>query len=138
MKKVYLAGAINGKSDAECIDWRESAKALLAPRFETLDPMRRDYRGVELSSDELTKRLVEGDKEDIRECFAVIVKADAGPSWGTAMEVIYAREQGCVVVAFVGESRVSPWLAYHAHSVVGTLDDACRTVADLADQLTSA
>jgi hypothetical protein len=43
--KTYLCGGINELSDSACCDWRAVAKSLL--RTETLDPMRRDYRGRE-------------------------------------------------------------------------------------------
>jgi hypothetical protein len=42
--KVYLCGPINGCTDSECIDWRAAAKKRLS---DTIDPMRRDYRGRE-------------------------------------------------------------------------------------------
>jgi len=43
--KVYLAGPIHDLPDDKCKDWREYAKEKL--ECETLDPMRRDFRGME-------------------------------------------------------------------------------------------
>lgn len=79
---VYLCGGINGLSDADCRDWREVAKHRL--RAETLDPMRRDYRGRE---DESVDEIVAGDLEDIRASDFVLVNATR-PSWGL-------RVRGC-------------------------------------------
>lgn len=42
--KVYLCGPINGCTDDQCKNWREAAKQVLS---DTVDPMRRDYRGRE-------------------------------------------------------------------------------------------
>jgi hypothetical protein len=56
---VYLAGAINGCTDDECKDWRELVKSIIGVE-KTLDPMRRDYRGVEL---DCINEIVEGDKK---------------------------------------------------------------------------
>jgi nucleoside 2-deoxyribosyltransferase len=105
--KVYLCGGINGLSDDRCRTWREYAKERLIG--ETLDPMRRDYRGVE---DQNVAEIVEGDKADIDACDIVLVNATR-PSWGTAMEVLYAWERGkpCYSVA---SDPISPWLRHHS------------------------
>jgi nucleoside 2-deoxyribosyltransferase len=115
---VYLCGGINGLSDAECRDWREVAKESLTA--DTLDPMRRDYRGKE---DESVHEIVRGDLVDIRNSDWVLVNATR-PSWGTAMEIVYAYEMRKPVIAFVGDSRVSPWLRYHCGAIVRTIEDA--------------
>lgn len=118
MPSVYLAGGINGLSDADATDWRERAKRLLSG-WDVLDPMARDYRGRE---DQNVTAIVEGDKADIDACDAVIVWA-VRPSWGTAMEVLYAWERGRRVVV-VCPGSVSPWLRYHSATVVATIEEA--------------
>lgn len=119
---TYLCGGINGLSDSACRDWREAAKAQL--HTETLDPMRRDYRGRE---DESVAEIVDGDIADIRASAFVLVNAIL-PSWGTAMEVFFAHSIGKPVIAVVGESRVSPWLRYHCVGIHRSLGEA---VADI-------
>lgn len=122
---VYLCGGINGLSDSECRDWREIAKSLL--KTETLDPMRRDYRGKE---DEHVKDIVIGDLADIQNSQCVLVNATR-PSWGTAMEVFYAAQRGIPVVAWVGERgsvRVSPWLRYFTVGIYESLADAIDAI----------
>lgn len=122
---VYLAGAINGKSDTECKDWRESVRSIFEKHDITvLDPMTRDYRGKE---DENVDAIVEGDLEDIKSCDFVLVNAE-NPSWGTAMELVYAKQYGKISVAFLSSARVSPWLKYHTHSVCPTMGLACDTI----------
>lgn len=108
--RVYLCGAINGKSDEECRSWREEAKRIAL--FECVDPMNRDYRGKE---DDNYFEIVESDKEDIRSCDALLINANS-PSWGTAMEIVYAY--GYAVPCYIFTSgRVSPWLRYHAATI---------------------
>lgn len=137
--KIYLAGPIFGRSDADCGDWRERAKRLLAPEFETLDPMVRDYRGRE-DEPGITAKIVEGDKADIDECHAVLVWFDK-PSVGTAMEVLYAwtprwpRRAASngptrlpVFVVNVTGGPVSPWLRHHSRDVTDTLEEACEAI----------
>lgn len=108
MRRIYLCGGINGLSDFECRDWRCHAKDLLS-KYETLDPMRRDYRGKELTAFE---EIVEGDVHDIDSSDAVLVNASR-PSWGTAMEVRIAYELRKFIVAFGACDKLSPWLLYH-------------------------
>ena len=100
----------------------EVAKELL--QTETLDPMRRDYRGKE---DESVNEIVQGDLDDIRASFFVLVNATR-PSWGTAMEIVYAQQFSKYIVSFVGESRVSPWLRFHSTQIVGTVEEAVTVV----------
>jgi hypothetical protein len=120
MPTVYLCGGINGCTDSQCNDWRTTAKSLLSP-LNILDPMRRDFRGRE---DECVSEIVNGDKEDIDNSDFLIVNATR-PSWGTAMEVFYASEQGKTNIAFVGDSPVSPWLRHHCAAIVRTVEEAC-------------
>jgi nucleoside 2-deoxyribosyltransferase len=125
-KTTYLCGGINGLSDANCRDWRELAKTQL--KTETLDPMRRDYRGLE---SECWREIVAYDLEDIDVCDFVLVNATK-PSWGTAMEVFYAATAHSIpVIAWVGRdgmSRVSPWLRYHCHEIHESLEDAINSI----------
>lgn len=125
-KTVYLCGGINGLSDADCRDWREFAKAHLQTGI--LDPMRRDYRGVE---DQHWDDIVRGDLEDIDASDVVLVNATR-PSWGTAMEVFYAHSKDKMVVAWVGHDGVSrgvsPWLRYHSDAILLSLEDAIEAI----------
>jgi nucleoside 2-deoxyribosyltransferase len=118
---TYLCGGINGLNDSDCRDWREVAKALL--KTETLDPMRRDYRGKE---DDSVEDIVAGDLVDIAQSDFILVNATR-PSWGTAMEIVYAFQQGKRITAFVGGAKVSPWLRYHAF-VWQTVEEAVSSI----------
>ena len=120
MTTVYLAGGINGLSDEDANDWREHAKGRL--KCDTLDPMRRDYRGKE---DESVGEIVHGDLEDIDKSDVVLASC-VRPSWGTAMEIHYAAYIAHKpVFAVVPEGRaVSPWLRYYTEAVYATFDEA--------------
>lgn len=114
---LYLAGPINGRSDAECIDWRQEAARLWPGKV--LDPMRRDYRGKEAMN---VREIVEGDKEDIRKSDAMVVMYDK-PSVGTSMEVFFAHQLGIPVVVVADDSiKWSPWLIYHSIATGPRLD----------------
>lgn len=116
--KVYLCGPINGCTDAEAKNWREYVKTQL---LDTLDPMRRDYRGRE---DQCVNEIVELDKIDVMNSDVLLVNYDK-PSVGTSMEVLYAFERAkLVVVVCRPETSLSPWLRYHAHKVAHSFDEA--------------
>jgi hypothetical protein len=120
-KVVYLCGGINKLTDAECKDWREEAKRLLGDDFVILDPMRRDYRGIE---GDHTNDIVLGDIQDIVQSSVILVRAEV-PSWGTAMEIVYAWVLGKAIIAFGAGSRPSPWLMYHTKGrLTPTLQEA--------------
>ena len=122
---VYLCGGINGLSDGAAKDWREQAKALL-PYCTVLDPMRRDYRGGESAN---VNAIVSGDLEDIGACDALLVNA-MRPSWGTAMEIVYAHQAGKRIVAFTDAERLSPWLVFHCTRICATLERAIEKLGD--------
>ena len=116
--RIYLAGPINGKTDEECHGWRRRFKGI--GHHYWLDPMDRDYRGKEAES---VPDIVEGDKKDIHGCNMMIVYAET-PSWGTAMEVIYAQIIGKKILVICSNPRPSPWLIYHATTIFTSVDDA--------------
>lgn len=118
---VYLCGGINGLSDADCKNWRESAKERLV---KTIDPMRRDYRGKEAAN---VREIVDGDLFDINASTCVLAMCTQ-PSWGTAMEIFYAHRRGTPVFAVIPPGPVSPWLEHHCDRTFITLDEAIDAI----------
>lgn len=124
--KLYLCGPINGCTDEEAKNWREAVKAIW--HWETIDPMRRDYRGKESES---VNEIVELDKIDIARCDALIVNYDK-PSVGTSMEVLWAFERGKIVVVVARkEAVISPWLRYHSHAIVHDFKSATLLIREM-------
>lgn len=116
---TYLCGPINGCTDTEANDWRSYAKANLTT--DTLDPMRRDYRGRE---DESVAEIVELDKKDVEDADFILVNAPR-PSVGTSMEVLYAWQLKKPVVSVVPhDTPVSPWMRYHSTVITNSLREA--------------
>jgi len=123
--KVYLCGPINGCTDAEAINWRETAKAVFP---KAIDPMVRDYRGREHFD---YREIVDLDKRDVRNADAILVNYSK-PSVGTSMEVHYAWTLGKPVIVWCSESAViSPWLRYHSTAIVHTLDFAIEKLRSI-------
>ena len=121
---VYLGGAINGCTDSECNDWRTLAIRLLSkdPSIAVINPMDRDYRGVE---DEKYIEIVESDKTDIDNSDILLVSYDK-PSVGTSMEILYAYEHNTTmpIYLFTRATTISPWLRYHVDIIFDSLESA--------------
>lgn len=125
MTTLYLCGPINGCTDEECTNWREYVKGVWL--MDTIDPMRRDYRGREVES---VNEIVELDKIDVMNADVVLVNYDK-PSVGTSMEVLYAWERGKLVVVVAKEgASISPWLRYHSHRICHSFGDALAWIAE--------
>jgi len=121
---VYLCGPIRGRTDAECYGWREIAKEAFP---DATDPMRRDYRGVESLN---INNIVTKDKEDIRKADIVLANCEV-PSWGTAMEILYAHSVGVPVVSFCAPERLSAWVSFHSVAILGDLKSAIQFIEEL-------
>lgn len=125
--RVYLCGPINGRSDDDCTVWREYAKERLPA---CKDPMDRDYRGRELEPG-IAAEIVEGDKEDILRCSAMLVYYDA-PSSGTAMEILVAYQYGIpIVLVNKSPKPLSPWILHHVEKIFPTLDEALSFISSI-------
>lgn len=123
--KVYLCGPINGCTDEEATSWREAVKQHFP---QSIDPMKRDYRGVEKL---LYREIVDLDKRDIRNSDIILVNYDK-PSVGTSMEVFYAWELGKPIVVWCKEdAKLSPWLIYHSTSLVHTLESVVKKIEEI-------
>lgn len=137
MISVYLSGPIALCDDTQCKDWRNYLKENYSGRFKFLDPMRRDYRHLDTMETQSTfeeqKKIVSLDKVDIERCDSIIVwTGKPFPSVGTSMEVIYAYERGKLVVTVNPylNTKLSPWLYFHSHKVVNTLDDGMAAILE--------
>lgn len=125
MIKIYLAGGIKDMSKEVAIEWRTKATEKLHT-FQCLNPMRRDFRESEFQSQ---NEIVQLDKADIINADILLVNATK-PSWGTAMEVLFAFQKHKIIVTFTGDNfeNTSSWLAFHATRITKTLDEALEYI----------
>jgi len=124
---IYLCGAIQNRTDEQCVAWRETVQKKY--RGHCSNPMRRDYRGRELTN---YRQLVEDDLNDIRRCDALLVYYD-GPSVGTSMEIFYAHRilRMPVIVIDVSHVNRSPWLVRHTDIFTSTIDEAIAVLEQI-------
>jgi len=125
-KTIYLGGEINGCTDSECNDWRESAKEELEKKgFFIRNPMDRDYRGRET---ECVDEIVEMDKVDIDFSDTLLIYY-VKPSVGTSMEVFYAWDNDKeIIIVYDSDKPVSPWLKYHSSHIFKSFHEAIKHI----------
>lgn len=117
MKKVYLCGGIEDIPIEQARSWRSKVKQTLG-EHRCLDPM----RIKQTRSD----RIVQENKKDINTASILIVNATT-PSWGTAMEILYAYDRDKMIVAYIGKSveeYKNPWMLYHCTKITNTIEEA--------------
>lgn len=121
MRRVYLAGPPYAE------EYRRRAEALVRELgWESVDPMRRDFRGRTQGKE---AEIVEGDLAEIESCDAVLA-AFTSPDEGTAMEAWYAHTLGKPVVAYTGGTPPHPWTVYVADAVCPDLEQAVQALSD--------
>jgi nucleoside 2-deoxyribosyltransferase len=108
---IYLAGSINGVSEAVATDWRKEASCLLAPKHKTLSPLDLGH----VAGTDKAELIVKSDLTCILASKALLVNCNI-PSWGTGMEIFYAWQNKIPVFVFSEDPNLSPWI--HAHSTV--------------------
>jgi nucleoside 2-deoxyribosyltransferase len=126
--KVYLAGPIAGCSDGEANDWRDGLIQNYGSVVDFINPMDRDYRGIE---GDHTNEIVDLDKRDIQMSDVILAYAPK-PTVGTSMEILYAHGYEIPSVVVIPEGpKVSPWIRRHATKVLRTFTgDAMEWILD--------
>lgn len=106
IKHVYLAGPITGVGD-DARNWRTSAIFLLEQNgHKGIDPL------VVEAATITPEAVVALDYAWIEKSDAVLARVDI-PSWGTAMELVYAHNLKIPVIGFGRIEKPSPWLFHH-------------------------
>jgi len=126
MKKIYLCGKIQDLTTEQANNWREIVINKLNGKYICLNPMRRNFRDCEFQSQ---NEIVQLDKNDIINSDVILVNATK-PSWGTAMEILFAFERHKIIIAFTGGSykQTSPWVAFHSTRICKTMDEALEYI----------
>lgn len=147
MKKVYLAGRIQGLSFEDSGSWRDEAVHQFKKLgIEAISPLCLEgavYRAMSGSDEipaeesdltytvEASRYIIWKDLEIIKKCEALLVNI-SGPSWGTGMEIFYASHMlNKPVVAFGKADERSPWVRHHLVGNYQEMDKAIEFVAEI-------
>jgi nucleoside 2-deoxyribosyltransferase len=131
IKQVYLSGGIFEVEDPGT--WRdELSKALPAEHWQAVNPLDFDIRAMKPTA------IVRLDKSQILMCHALVARTHK-PSWGTAMEILFAYQCQIPVICWVPDtaSSYSPWLIAHAHVFVDHIDDVVTALQEKTTNETS-
>jgi nucleoside 2-deoxyribosyltransferase len=133
-KAIYLAGPIDHCTYDEIHEWREHAKKLWLGKC--FDPSDRVFDHI--TGPDNMKRLVEEDKVEISSSDALLVhyvEPKAGSRMtGTTMEIPYAFGLGKLVVVVTNVEHLSPWVRYHCHYVVSSIEEGIDIIQNFFDK----
>ena len=122
MNKIYLAGPVTHSNDPN--GWRDIATSILEtwPRFEAINPLTVEAR-VKTDAE-----IVALDYRWILDSRAILAEVFE-PSWGTAMEIAFAKQHGIPVFAWGKHpDKCSPWLRHHATKIDYSMSGAINTL----------
>lgn len=91
---------------------------LLPDEWKAINPLDFEVTGLE------PHELVRLDYSYIQQCQAVIARVN-NATWGTAMEIAYAKRLDIPVLAWSSQKIESPWLLAHVTKHFLTLREAC-------------
>ena len=125
MRLVYLAGSIfNNPNPGE---WRAEAITMLPEGWRAVNPLDFEVGGLKPTE------LVTLDYYHIQGCHAVIARVTK-PTWGTAMEIGYAKRMPIPVFTWSARPIESPWLIAHSSKHFLTLQEACMELRHVVVQ----
>lgn len=134
MPKVYLAGAMHGLPDKGA-GWRTRAEVLMPEPWIPIIPEKIELANADPAT------IVTTDYAAIRASAAIIVHVRP-PSWGTAMELAFAKTLDIPVIGFpflrmdLATGRpwpgsCSPWLVHHVTYFASSLVHAIGRLRDV-------
>lgn len=124
MTKIYLCGVIQNCPEAN--EWRQEAIKKLT-NFECLNPMDRKYE------ERHQKDIIKFDKVSIVNSDIILVNANV-PSWGTAMEILFAYQLHKIIIVFTKDKNMSPWILFHSSIVTESLDQAIKHIHNITQE----
>jgi hypothetical protein len=131
---VYLAGAMEGVPEKTMRGWRDYATSYLADRgIPVKDPCRRKKFHDEPYSQNLSRRIVKMDLQDISECNVVLANLSeeargGGRAWGTLCEIAHSHTKNKIIVVVMDRGFNHPFVDFYATEVHHDLDAALTAV----------
>ena len=109
---------------------RELQNFLKEEGFNVIDQFREeemDYSSIRDFRDKkrLAERIVENDLKFVEECDVIVAICDK-PSFGTAIEIYYAKKLGKKVIVLNEEAQPSPWPIAFAEQVVRSKEELIK------------
>jgi len=123
--KIYLASPIFNIEEEESNKWKKIVKLKLKNNFIIIDPIEHfDYKK---NKDE--QYLIHCDKLNIQRSDIILANCWQ-PSFGTAMEILYAWERKKLVFIIFPHDNIHPWIKYHSTKIFKNVDDAIISIKE--------
>ena len=159
MINIYLSGGIKGLSDEQAYGWRKAvvkhyqlatggfghtgmtqeelktSSKCLQYAVSIIVPSRMQYRD-DIDPKPAALWVIKRDKISIVQSDIVLAYCPV-PSWGTAMEIMYAHELDKWIVVVCDDEYPSPWLVAHADAIVPSFDLAYDEIDKIARDMRS-
>lgn len=128
MKRIYLAGAVDGQPDGVVYDWRHEAERLMRRQAESMVAV--IPPGIGKLGDWAPNKIIAEDLLELRRCDAVLLNA-TWPSFGTGAELYYAfRVVNVPVFSFAPQKKlVSVFIKEWSYSCYASLSEAVAGMA---------
>ena len=127
-KGVYLAGSIEGVTDAEAKGWRDEAKRYFSfAGIPVYDPTRRiNYRDTPEDTNAMN-RIVKLDLQDIAHSSVILADlrdSSPGRKWGTLMEVAHSHTKNKIIILLIDEGQyLHPFVGFYATEIHHSLEN---------------
>lgn len=125
---VYLAGSIEGVSDADAKGWRDAAKRIFNfAGIPVFDPTRRiNYRDTPEDNNAMN-RIVKLDLQDISKSSVILADlrdSSPGRKWGTLMEVAHSHTKNKIIILLIDEGQyLHPFVGFYATEIHHSLEE---------------
>jgi nucleoside 2-deoxyribosyltransferase len=127
---VYLAGSIEGIPFEEATRWRETATSFFKEyNIKTLDPTRRKKFHDQPYSQNLARKIVKMDMDDISKSQVVLMNLKdrgAGKAWGTICELMISAYSNKTIIVVLEENFKHPFLDVFATEIHHSLEEALK------------
>lgn len=113
----------------QALQWRKAANELLSPNIKTVHALRGREKRESLPDSRIA---IHRDKRDIDRSDILLVNDtfETASMIGTSMEVLYAFQNGKLVVVFGKAHANDYWLNYHSHVRLDTLEEASSFILE--------
>lgn len=159
MINIYLSGGIKGLTDEQAYGWRKAVvkhyqlatggfghTSMTPEELKTSSlclhyavgihvPTRMQHRD-DIDPKSASLWVVKRDKVAIAQSDIILAYCPV-PSWGTAMEIMYAHELDKWIIVVCDDEPPSPWLVAHADAIVPSFDLAYDEIDKVAKDMRS-
>ena len=136
VKKIYLVGAMSGKTHEEVYEWRADAKYFLERQFRVIDPA--DYYcAIGEPTYDTDKEYVRWELRSVKNCDLLVAKVEDGfNSLGTTAEITTAYNNDIPILLLVDskDQKVHPFIEEMCDKKFTSIEDLWQYAKEYYDK----